>query len=54
MNLDVNTCIKDIKRPNMSKFTELTATDNKSILQKSTCFVQKDFALRNEFLYTQA
>ena len=42
------------KRPSMSKFTELMTTDNKPILQKLACFVQKSFALRNELLYTQA
>ena len=42
------------KRPSMSKFTELMTTDNKPILQKLACFVQKSYALRNELLYTQA
>ena len=42
------------KRPSMSKFTELMTTDNKPILQKLACFVQKSFALRNELLYAQA
>ena len=42
------------KRPSMSKFTELMTTDNKPILQKLPCFVQKYFALRNELLFPQA
>ena len=42
------------KRPSMSKFTELMTTDNKPILQKLPCFVQKYFALRNELLFSQA
>ena len=39
------------RRPNVLKFIELMTRKNKSDVRKLACFVQKYFALRNEFLY---
>ena len=39
------------KRPNMIKFIELLTTENKSIMQKLACYVEKAFKIRNSNLY---